>query len=618
MSIAPVLSDLSSTFLALHTKKEDLFWESKMGLASDAAASARALGSAENDLNAFLQDPSRLASLKTMTSAASASERHVLDGWVRFFECYTIADESARALSRDIVEAESELAIARGAMNLGYVDPKTGAFVKASTNKLALLIANDENEAVRKAAHEGLRSVETFVIDHGFFEIVKMRNRLGRMLGYEDYYDWKTQIAERMSKREVFARLEDLVTRTNARSREELAKFAAKHGPSSLDPWNFSFLRSGDTAKKLDPYFPFAEALGRWGRSFAAMGVKYRGAKLTLDLVDRAGKYENGFMHGPGPAFVADGVRHAARINFTANAVPGAVGSGLTAATTLFHEGGHAAHFANIVADAPCFSMEFPPTSVAHAETQSMFMDSLLGDADWRTRYAKNAAGEAVPFELIEEATRNGQPFRGFDVRRIVTVPFGERMLYELAESELTKDRVLSELRRIEADIQGLTSSPRPVLAVPHLLAGESSAYYHAYVLAEMGVQQTRAFFLKRDGYLTDNARIGPDMAKAYWEPGNARTFDEMLTALTGKSLSADALVDACNESVDEALAKARASIDSLGERASFAGPVELDADIDVIHGRETIATTRGSSFEDAAAKFATWITTHETAVSRT
>jgi hypothetical protein len=42
---------------------------------------------------------------------------------------------------------------------------------------------------------------------------------------------------------------------------------------------------------------------------------------------------------------------------------------------------------------------------------------------------------------------------------------------------------------RIELDIQG-GLSPRPMMSVPHILADESSCYYHGYVLAEMSVHQ--------------------------------------------------------------------------------------------------------------------------------
>lgn len=99
----------------------------------------------------------------------------------------------------------------------------------------------------------------------------------------------------------------DRVGRDEARSSAELSRFAAQHGDGTLDPWNFLFLRAGRIAAELDPYFSFGPALRRWGRSFAALGVRFRGATLTLDLVDRVGKYENGFMHGPEVAFFDKG-----------------------------------------------------------------------------------------------------------------------------------------------------------------------------------------------------------------------------------------------------------------------------------------------------------------------
>jgi len=631
-SLAATLRDLRDRYIALHESKEDLFWSAKMGLAADVEATSRAAAEAEIALNRFLQDPEMLSRLrKTATDGSGdASERRTLQGWVAMFAANAIDDPQARALSERIVEAEAALERARGAMPLGYLDPVSGEHVLAGSNKLALMMRTDPDEARRRAAFEGLRSIETFVLENGFLEIVKMRNALGRMLGYEDYYDWRTSVVERMPKRDLFRVLDDLAARTAEGTRAALDAFARTHaakaapGEATMDgaakqattsptaPWNFGFLRAGAITRELDPYFPFDQALSRWGRSFAALGVTYRGATLTLDLVDRVGKYENGFMHGPGPAFFADGEWRPARINFTANAVPGAIGSGLRATETLFHEGGHAAHFANILGDAPCFSQEFAPTSVAYAETQSMFMDSLLGDADWRVRYALDASGQPMPMALIEAAIRESQPLRGWDVRALMTVPFAERALYELPEDELTPERVLETIRGVERELQGLDAAVRPVLAVPHLLSGGSSAYYHGYVLAEMAVYQTRAFFLARDGYLTDNPRIGPDLARAYWAPGNAATFDETLRALTGSGLSADALVDACNRSVDASIALAHASVEAQRTRPRFEDAahdaVQLDASVRVIHGTHLVCSTDGSDFATAASRFAKWV----------
>lgn len=194
----------------------------------------------------------------------------------------------------------------------------------------------------------------------------------------------------------------------------------------------------------------------------------------------------------------------------------------------------------------------------------------------------------------------------------MLTIPFAERAMYELPDHELTPERVLAEFRRVERELQGLSAGVRPVLAVPHLLSGESSAYYHAYVLAKMAVYQTRDFFLARDGHLCDNPRIGPDVAKHYWAPGNAATFQETLIALTGKPLSADALVAACDKTGDQACAEAREAIRRIGTVPRFEGKIDLDATVRVIHGRETIASTEQGGFEGAARDFAAWIAGQE------
>ena len=602
-----MLAEMKEQFLALHERKEDLFWVTKMGTADDAEAAGRQMAEAEIAVNRFLQDPARLRRLRDLEASGEGTDeqKRVLAGWIATLGANVVEDPKAQALSEDIVGLEADLARARGQMKLGFIDPATGQLEPASSVRLAMMMRTDAEEGRRRAAYEGLRSIEAYVLENGFLEIVKKRNQLGRLLGYDDYYDWRTSVVERKRKREIFASLDDLAARTRERAMAELAAFARDKGAAVLEPWNFGYARTGDLSRLLDPYFSFASSLRRWGQSFAALHIGYRGATLTLDLLDRPGKYENGFMHGPGVAFMDEGTWRAARINFTSTAIPSQVGSGLRGLETLFHEGGHAAHFSNIVTAAPCFAHEFAPTSIAYAETQSMFLDSLIGDADWRRRYARNEAGAPMPLDLIEADVAQDQPFKGWDVRAMLTIPFGERALYELENP--TPDQVLEIFRRIERETQGLSAGVRPVLAVPHLLAGESSAYYHGYIMAEMAVHQTRAYFLKRDGQLSDNPRIGPDLAEHYWKPGNSVAFDDTLRALTGSPLSADALVDECNITVDEALRQARHTAARANQKPP-AGPVDLDARIRVVHGREVVADTAEGGFDEACRRFEGWV----------
>ena len=613
MNPADLLAHLNTTYAQQHTQKEDAFWTSYMGLGEDADQARSALQEEEIALQRFLQDPEQLVRVRQALAALPEGEGESelgvgLRGWERTFAANTIETAEARALSEAIVAQEGALARARQGLQLKYTESE-GQEVPASSVKLGTLISTATEEPVRKSAWEGLGAVEPFVLKHGFLELIKERNRLGRSLGAEDYYDWKVQRSEGMRKTEIFELLDELEELTRDAGQRAVRELGEAKGAAQVTPWNVRYLTSGDVARAQDPYFSFQSSLGRWGRSFAALGIDYRGARMTLDLVDRKGKYENGFMHGPEIAWRRGGEHQAARIHFTANAIPGMVGSGARATKTLFHEGGHAAHFANIDMPAPCFGQEFAPTSVAFAETQSMFLDSLLTDADWKQRYAKNAEGQPLPLELIEEGIRARQPFAAWNARAMLSICYGERALYELPEADLTPETVLKVLREVEERLLFMPGSPRPVLTVPHLLAGESSAYYHGYVMANMGVYQTRAFFQERDGHLLDNPRIGPDLQAAYWQPGNSRTCTSLIEGLCGAPLGAAAYAAHLNRSADEALAAARAQLERAREIPSFTGAVELGAEIALVHGHEEIAKLQpGGDFEALAGTFSAWI----------
>lgn len=602
-----LLQRLNQEYLAVHTAKEDAFWEEKMGLRS---ARPGAFESHEIAYQAFVTDPSPLAELRAVEPAdLQGSEAEAWRGWIRFFEAHTMENPEARHLHAALVEREGRLAEARRRYASGYQDPLTGAFTPASSVKLGLLVKTAPDEALRRAAHEGLARLGTAMLEAGFLDIVRERNRLARLLGYGDYYDFKVSRNEGFSKARLFEVLDDLEQRTRESGRAAVARAERRHGSQARRGWNLGYLTSGDVTQKLDPYFPFETALERWGRSFSALGIRYRGATLTLDLLDRRGKYENGFMHGPGPAWLDGDTFRPARINFTANAIPGQVGSGQRALETLFHEGGHAAHFSNIRMPSPCFSQEYAPTSVAFAETQSMFLDSFVETPAWQARYVRDAQGRPLPWDIARESLACKHPLRAWQLRAMLTVCYAEKALYELPDHSLEPARVCEALAEVERRLQFLEEGARPVLSVPHLLAWESSAYYHGYVLAEMAVHQTRRYFLRRDGALADNPAIGPDLDRHYWAPGNSRTFFDLVEGLTGEPFSAEATAEAIGRPLEEALEDAEAEFRKTGSRtadgSAGTAPVDLEATLRLVHGDTLIGECRpGDSFAVWTDKF--------------
>lgn len=105
--------------------------------------------------------------------------------------------------------------------------------------------------------------------------------------------------------------------------------------------------------------------------------------------------------------------------------------------------------------------------------------------------------GNPIPWDLVEEKFRASHPYAVFQLRGMITIPFFEKALYELQEDDVTPESILDLADKVDNEIMG-GAPGRPIMSVPHILADESSAYYHGYVLAEMSVHQTRAHFLKK------------------------------------------------------------------------------------------------------------------------
>lgn len=105
-----------------------------------------------------------------------------------------------------------------------------------------------------------------------------------------------------MTADQGFTILDDFEVRTRTANTRALQALVDSHGADATKPWsNLRYFASGDVTRQLDPYLSFGKGLERWIHSFCRLGIRYRGATLQLDLLERKGKYQNGFCHGPIP-----------------------------------------------------------------------------------------------------------------------------------------------------------------------------------------------------------------------------------------------------------------------------------------------------------------------------
>ncbi|MEA2715283.1 MAG: hypothetical protein QOG91_311 [Candidatus Parcubacteria bacterium] len=591
-----LLAYLNRTMSRLHKDYEELFWISHMG---DHRVDGR-MNRAQAARDAFRGDEFLKGETLRLAKNSEGKIKKRLAVWTDFF-CLYQTPAAAVPVKKSVAEMESRALAKRAKRREGYTDPLTKRFVEASENRMRTLLRTHPDEAVRKACFQSLEKLPLEAI-RDYIEMVKGRNEFARALGYEDFYDYKLRIDEDMTKKELFSIFEKIFRKTRYAFKN--VRKLEKTRPGLRRPWNFAYMMTGDFTKEEDPYFQFEDALSHWGRTFAGLGIDFQGGRLKLDLLDRKGKWNNGFCHYPDLVQYRGKVRIPGSSNFASNAIPRQLGSGLQGLETVFHEGGHAADRLNSLQSDVCVNHEYPPNTVSWAETQSMFMDTIAGSIEWRMRYAKNKAGQPYPFELFERKVRALHPLRPLNMMGLMYVVFFEKEIYECRN--LTKNFVLKAARRAYRKYFDRSADSISVLNVPHIYSWESSAYYHGYGLAELAVAQWREYFFKKYGYIVDNRNVGKELTKI-WSYASLYPAKKLIKMATGRKLSPQAYLSGATKSARKIFKYSRAMLKRLERVPSYDKPVRLNARIAMVHSKKKIADNR-RSFEDMDAKYKAWL----------
>ena len=264
------VNEFNASYANKHERFETQFWGTKMALESTDSQtySTALLAQTKKEMEDLLSDPKVLSDAKAHKAAVTsvvtndAGEEKLseddsivnliktLEIIIRTCQCNEFPTKEAKSIREETNKIEGALEMSRNSMELGYTKPN-GDFQAASSVALRNLMRTSDDEATRKAAYQGLRTIGPFVCENGFLEIVKLRNKLAKLLGFEDYYDYTVTNAEGFSKKKLFEILDGLEegTRTlNEKARDELKK---RHGDTALEPWNMGFVMAGSVIKKM-------------------------------------------------------------------------------------------------------------------------------------------------------------------------------------------------------------------------------------------------------------------------------------------------------------------------------------------------------------------------------
>src|SRR5258705_552832 len=224
---------LNHTYNAVHKTKEDLFWATYMATSDDQAGFARA----ETIYKDFISDPTKLHATRDHvthlqalpTSADRDALLHGLKGWLALFEANIIDSDAGRALMRAIIDAEAALFTSKRELKPRHIN-EHGASEVATLSTLATNQATNPVEDRRRSSFDAFHEIEQWVLANGFLDLVKLRNRFARALGYDNYFALKLVKNERMTPGELTHILDDFLSRTRAANARSLAEIRDAHG----------------------------------------------------------------------------------------------------------------------------------------------------------------------------------------------------------------------------------------------------------------------------------------------------------------------------------------------------------------------------------------------------
>jgi peptidyl-dipeptidase A len=404
---------------------------------------------------------------------------------------------------------------------------------KLVENEVRELLRSSEDADLRREAWEASKSVGR-AVEGTVRELARLRNRLAREQGYENYYARSLELQE-IEAGELAGIMEDLASAIDAPF-EELkrdldAKLKRKFDVEEVMPWHLSgpfFHRAPDVAGvDLDRYFVGEDLEELTRKTFDRLGLDVRGVIPGSDLYEREGKSQHAFCIRIGREYPYD-------VRVLANVRPDAYWM-----NAMLHEFGHAVYDRHVNPKLPYILRTY-----AHANTTeavALMMGALIDDPGW-LRSVVGAKGEDLDSDAAKLAAHR-RVDRMILTRFVLVMYHFERALYANPDSE--------ELNSVWWDlVERYFYVDRPPgrdepdwAAVIHVAV--APVYYHNYMLGELISAQLRNYLETHitQGPFYDNEVAGRYLLESFFGPGARENWRDTVLRATGEPLNPEHFV---------------------------------------------------------------------------
>ncbi|MBI4475475.1 MAG: M2 family metallopeptidase [Acidobacteria bacterium] len=423
---------------------------------------------------------------------------------------------------RDIVERETEI---ENLFNTFRPDFEGG---KASDNQLRDILRNETDISRRKAAWEASKLIGAEVASK-LLELVAIRNREARNLGYSDYYTMMFQLQE-LDENWVFSLLDSLEHLSAAAftdMKNELdGALKQKYGIRETEnyPWLYSdpffqeFPAAGGS-EPLDEIFKDSDLEALTRAHYKSIGLDIEDLLKRADLYEREGKSQHAFcmdVDREGDVRVLCNIRGNERWM-----------------STMLHEFGHAIY--DKYNDQSLPFLLRTPAHILTTESIAMLNGRMSKNPEWLMKIA--GLSEADAKRLSASAWKTLRSEMLIFLRWAITLVRFEREMYRDPSQNLNH-----LWWDYAAHVQKITPPPnrdRPDWASKTHLS-TSPAYYQNYVLGELMASQLFRHIYKevvrRESYV-GNPEAGAFLIENVFKPGARYHWNTMLRKATGEDL---------------------------------------------------------------------------------
>lgn len=405
-------------------------------------------------------------------------------------------------------------------------------------NRLREILQRSNDDDERRRAWEASKQIGREVRDE-LVQLVRLRNRAARELGFADYYVMSLELDE-LDDPELQATLEQIEQGTRplfeTYKRELDATLAARFGVKTADlrPWHYAdpfFQEAPAAGVELDPWFanPSIEDLTR--RFFAAVGFDLDGLLQRADLYEKPGKCQHAFCLS---------VDRGDDIRVLCNLRPNEYSMG-----TMLHEFGHAVYDQHVDRSLPYLLRG--PAHTLTTEASAMLFGRLSKNAAWLSRWAGMPEADARAAGAAMERAIRGQLL--VQIRWNLVMCAMERALYRDPDQDL--DTLWWDLVEKFQQVKRPDRRHAPDWA-SKIHFSVAPVYYHNYLLGEMMATQLQRHLLKNvlgggpDAWTryVASPEVGEFLRAKLYASGKRMDWRGTLLQATGEPLRVDAIVD--------------------------------------------------------------------------